>query len=142
MPTAETHITRALYLLGASSPIKPASPEIKSECLKSFNDMVERWGREGNEIYLTRADVLGDEVNNDEWANAAIQYCLAVEIAPICRVPVPPDVMARQKELMRDLVATSRMEALVPNDCAKDSRMPLGSGVVRGRVDVTRFEGE
>ena len=141
MPTANDHIKRSLYLIGASSPIKPASPEILAECLVTFNDMVEQWSSIGYEVYLTKAATLGSEVYNEEWASPVIQYTLAVMCAPICQVDVPPAVAARQMELMTQLQRTTRLNALDPDRVKADSRLPVGSGVDRGRYDDRRFFG-
>ena len=144
MPTANTHIERALYLIGASSPIKPASPEIKDQCLTTFNDMVSRWAKQGYETGLVKASSLGSEVYNDDYFNPVIQYSLAVECAPICRVPVPPEVFKRQSELARELLETTALEALVPDPVQYDPRLARGSGVTRERAYISRFyrEGE
>lgn len=139
MPTANTHIVRALYLLGASSPIKPASPEIKDQCLITFNDMEANWAKQGYETGLIKAASLGAEVYNDDAYNAVIQYTLAVECAPICRVSVPPEVAKRQAELMRELMETTKLGALVPVAVRYDSRLSRGSGVTRERADISRF---
>ena len=142
MPTANTHIERALYLIGASSPIKPASPEIKAQCLISFNDMVARWAKQGYETGLVKASALGSEVYNDDYFNPVIQYSLAVECAPICRVPVPAEVMNRKAELARELLETTALEALVPDPVRYDTRLSRGSGVTRERADISRFYSE
>ena len=142
MPTANTHIERALYLIGASSPIKPASPEIKDQCLTTLNDMEARWAKQGYETGLVKAASLGSEVYNDEYFNPDIQYTLAIECAPICRVPVPPEVAKRQAELMRELLETTALQALVPEPVRFDSRLPRGSGVTRERADISRFYSE
>lgn len=141
MPTANDHITRALYLNGGSSPINKASAETLTACLQSFNDLVEAWASKGYVTGLTRATALADVVNNEEWANEVIQYTLAVRLSPLVKAKVSDFVISEQRTLMRDLKSKTRLAALNPDAVGVDARLPVGSGIDRGSRNRSRFFG-
>lgn len=139
MPTAIEHINRALYLIGASSPIKPSSPETIEIARQTLNDMAYRWADQGIEVGLLEADMPGEEVQSYEWASPAIQYSLALELADILQVEAPPSVSLRQVQFFEEMRRRVRLCAVVPRRVQMDGRLPRGTGNDRGRRYGRRF---
>jgi hypothetical protein len=141
MPTAIEHMRAGLGLIGQDSIIMPAPPDILARCRVVLNSMIARWVNNGIEIEVIPAPVPGDEVYNDDWATPAIQYNLAVMMAPECRVACPPEVTKMAGDLYAEMLERTRLLRVSPNRSVPDGRLPVGSGNDRGGAYITRFYG-
>lgn len=139
MPTANEHINRAGFLVGLHSTVKPMSPALRDECLRTYNDMVAEWVNDGLELWFVQADVEGDEVYNDDWSSPAIQYNLAVRIAPLGQVEPPPRIIVEANRLYHAARQRVRLAKVTPGRVTYPGRLPVGSGVTQGARWRRRF---
>ena len=139
--TVEHHIKRALQLIGATSPIRPAPAETIQTALSVYNDMIARWFSEGIDVGAAQTETVGDDAQNDQWASPAIQYSLAIEVAPLLQIEASPGVIARASTLFVEMRSRVRLKEVDPSRVEPDGRLPYGSGNTRGRRYGRRFYG-
>lgn len=132
MSSTVAHVTAALELIGASSPIKPASPEIIARVKDALNQMIASWVNKGIEVGVIQNTTPGNEANEDDWAALAIRYNLAVLAGPICRIDVPPAVTLKAMELYEEMRSATRLTRVSPASLQCTGRFPRGSGNGRG----------
>lgn len=132
MASTISHVTAALELIGASSPIKPASPEIIARVKDALNQMIASWVNKGIEVGVIQNSTPGNEANEDDWAALAIRYNLAVLAGPICRVDVPPVVAMKAVELYEEMRSATRLTRVAPVSLQRSGRFPRGAGNGRG----------
>ena len=139
MAKAIDHINAALQLLGVSSAIRPAPPQMIATALSVYNDMIARWVEDGIEVGAIQVTAPGEETQNYQWAASSIQYSLAVEVAPRAQVDVPSAVLAGQVRLYAEMRERARLGEVIPGRAKVDPRLPVGSGNSRGGRYSRRF---
>ena len=123
-------IKNALKLIGVHTQVQPASPETFEDAREMLNDMVVEWQDKGIEIDFTPAEAINDELSAPAGTMTAIEYNLAVRMAPIMQVQVPPVVYDKAEVFFRQMErAWSNYE--VPEKVRK-STTPVGQGNQRG----------
>jgi hypothetical protein len=85
--------------------------------------------------------VPGEESQNYQWTSPALQYSLAIEIAPRAQVDIPQAVVVRQTELYSEMKSRIRLAEVAPGSVRPDGRLPVGSGNTRGVKNTRRFYG-
>ncbi len=124
MSTAADMITKALFLNGASSPINPASTELKQYTFEALVDMLIEWDALNINLGVTIPTNQSDELNNPPDTNQVIQFKLSVISAPLFKLMASADVRDRATELFDDLQINY---SIVP-DLSFPETLPIGTG--------------
>lgn len=128
MSTAISRITRALYLNGASSPINPASSELKQFAFEDLTSMLIDWAALNINLGVTIPTNQADELNNPPDTDLVIAYQLAVLSAPTFQIECPLSVKAKAAELYTNLLTT-----YAPHPLPEwTDTLPVGAGNSRG----------
>ena len=128
MSTAIDLITPALYLNGASSPINPASPELKNETFNVLVNMLIEWSSLNINLGVTIPTNPTDELNNPPDTNEVIKYQLAVRSAPYFQLTAPMSVMGEAAKLYSNLLTVYAPHSLPE----WTDTLPVGAGNTRG----------
>lgn len=137
------HVNAALQLLGLSSVIRPATPGMIDLGVEIYNDVIARWVEDGIEVGVVQSQVAGDESQVYPWAAQALQYSMAMMIAPRAQVDVSQAILSGHVELMHVMRERARLSSVVPEGRAQyDPRLPVGSGNSRGGRFSRRFYGK
>ena len=110
MSTALVRVTNALFILGANSPIKKARPEIFNLTFDILVTMLKLWSSQGIATGLTIPSVIGDELDEPAQAALAIDFNLAVTVAPYLQKIASAEASAKASQTMQAL-RTQKMEA-------------------------------
>ena len=106
MATAAFVVQSAAEEIGASSIVNPLAPESSNASFKRLLQMLNRWI--AKDIVLSDTFVLpvvlADEMNNDASTDQAIIDNLALQIAPLLRKVVTPDLKVNAKDSYDDLL--------------------------------------
>ena len=124
MSTALERVTNALFILGATSPIKKARPEIFNLTFDTLVTMLKLWSSQGISTGLTIPAVIGDELDEPAQIDFAIDFNLAVTVAPYLQKIASPEASSKASSTMQSLRTqfTAQPITLYPNS------LPLGSG--------------
>jgi hypothetical protein len=126
--TAIDLITPALYLNGASSPINPASQELKNLTFTALVDMLVEWAALNINLGIAIPTNPADELNNPPDTNQVIQYQLAILSAPLFQLDAPYSVKSKGAVLYTNLLTT-----YAPHPLPEwPDTLPVGSGNMRG----------
>jgi hypothetical protein len=124
MSTAQSLIDKALFVMGASSPMKPAQPEMYQQGLDGLIDMLSRWGNLNTNLGITIPSSLTTEINNPLGTDGAIYYTLAKELCPLFQKALGRDVLDMQARLFEDLLTVYNPLPLPQYP----STLPVGQG--------------
>ena len=124
MSTANKRVERALNLLGATSPIKKARPEVINLTFETLVEMLEYWGSQNINTGITIPQVIGDELNEPPQISMTIDYNLAITVAAYVQKTASQDVTDKAIELMEKL---RRQYSPQPQTKYPDT-LQLGSG--------------
>jgi len=124
MTTARTRVESALQLLGASSPIKKAGAEVRNKTFDTLVNMLELWGSENIAVPWTLPTTLGDELNEPPQTRLAIDYNLAVTVAPYIQKVATLEV----KTTAKSKLATLRTQYSPKPRKKYPSTLPFGTG--------------
>ena len=109
MATAAYVVQSAAEELGASSLVNPLAPESSNAAFKRLLQMLNRWISKdivlGDTFVLPV--VLADEMSNDLGTDQAIIDNLAINIAPLLRKVVTPDLRANAYDAYQDMLISS-----------------------------------
>jgi len=104
MSTAQERVNSALELLGATSPIKVASPEVINKTFDVLVSMLELWNSQSIGITgLTLPTDIGDELNEPPQVQLAIDFNLAITAAPYIRKIPTAETRMKAKSTMQQL---------------------------------------
>ena len=126
MTQAVALIKRALYSIGAHSQINPAPPEMLEEAVSYLADLVEDWLAEDIDIGATTPTSQNTDVDEPQAARYALVSNLALRLAPIARVPVPPEVVDAAESSYQDLRV--KYESVQIDDRVPSEATPVGQG--------------
>lgn len=93
MTTAATLIADALSLIQVQDPAQPVSPKKMTTGIKALNRMMARWEADGLSLGWSPVASPSDELPIPEEAEEAVEYNLAVRLAPRYGVTVEPAVI-------------------------------------------------
>jgi hypothetical protein len=124
MSTALERVNNALFILGATSPIKKARPEIFNLTFDVLVTMLKLWSSQGISTGLTIPAVIGDEMEEPAQIDFAIDFNLAATVAPYLQKVLSPEASSKASTTMQSLRAQFTVQpiTLYPNS------LPLGSG--------------
>lgn len=124
MSTALVRVTNALFILGSTSPIKEARPEIFNLTFDTLVTMLKLWSSQGISTGLTIPAVIGDEMDEPAQIDFAIDFNLAVTVAPYLQKIASSETSAKASQGMQALRTqfSPQPVTLYPNT------LPLGSG--------------
>lgn len=124
MTTARTRVESALQILGASSPIKKAGAEVTNKTFGTLVNMLELWGSENIAVPWTLPTTLGDELNEPPQTRLAIDYNLAVTVAPYIQKVATEEI----KKIAKSKLATLRTQFAPKPTTKYPSTLPIGTG--------------
>jgi hypothetical protein len=124
MSTANVRVNRALNLLGATSPIKKARPEVINLAFEVLVEMLNLWTAQNIALGLTIPTVIGDDIEEPSETVLAIDFNLAVTVAPYLFKDPTPAVINKARQTMQAM----RTEFVALPATLYPNTLPLGSG--------------
>lgn len=124
MSTAQVLIDKCLFAMGASSPMKPAQPEMYQQCLDGLASMLSKWSNLNISLGVTIPTALPDELNNPDGTDEAIYLTLAKQMAPMFQKVLGRELLSAQKEAFNDLMTIYSPSPLPQYP----STLPVGQG--------------
>jgi len=103
MSTANERVRSALQLVGADTPIKPARPEVINKTFKILQQMLLLWNSQSILTGLTFPSDIGDELDEPQQIQSAIDTMLAIKAAPAHQKTISQEVRALCKTDMQQL---------------------------------------
>lgn len=104
-------VARALRLIGVQDARKPVKPEDMQTGIEALNSMCARWEANGTSIGWSAVSNPNDDLPVMDYQRDAIDYCLALQLAPEYLVDPPIAVVAGAtrglSELRRDVAVAS-----------------------------------
>ncbi len=100
MTAASEIVRKAMFEIGATSPIKPVHLESVALAHDYLIDLLEEWEGQGVEtgIRIPEPDDQNTNINEPEDARQAVILVLATRLAGPLQKPIPPDVLNRKNE--------------------------------------------
>lgn len=137
MSTANFRINKALNLIGATSPIKEARPEIFNTTFEILVSMLELWKSQSIDTGIIIPTEIGDELEEPLSTSLTIDFNLAVTIAPYLLKEPSPFVSAKAAQLMQTMriVYSPLPETIYPDV------LPIGSGNKTRPLGVVFYPG-
>lgn len=115
MTTAIKHIERAMFMLGVSSPINKADPQIVNECFTSLKDFIAELDAAGHDTGAVIPETADEQMHNYEWSNTLIQSNLAVNIVNLFpNIELPAKVARTANRTMRELRTRTALDKYAP----------------------------
>lgn len=124
MSTALLRVTNALTIIGSHSPIKKARPEVFNLTFDTLVSMLQLWSAQNIGTGITIPDVIGDELDEPPQIHFAIDYNLAVTVAPYLQKKATPEVSAKAAQAMQAM----RTQFGIQSSTIYPGTLPLGSG--------------
>jgi hypothetical protein len=124
MSTAQTLIDKCLFAMGASSPMKPAQPEMYQQCLDGLGSLLTKWSNLNISLGVTIPTSLTDELNNPVGTDEAIYLTLAKQMAPTFQKVLGRELLSQQKSEFSDLMTVYSPSPLPQYP----STLPVGQG--------------
>ena len=132
MSTAIDVIQRALYTIGAHSEINPASPEMLVESFDYLVDLLRDWTGNDIDIGATIPTSQTSDLGEDSGSRHALILSLAIRLAPMARVAIPPGVIEQQWIAFEDL--RRKFETVTIADRTDSASVADGAGNMRGPI--------
>ena len=124
MSTANKLCDRALRLIGATSPIKPAAGETYQQCFEVLLSILNEYESQSVDMGLTIPTVIGNDLEEPADVTTSLEFILAANVAPYLQKPVTVNI----KKKVRAARQYIRSEyGPKPEKCFPDT-MPIGSG--------------
>jgi hypothetical protein len=124
MSTALVRVTNALTILGSHSPIKKARAEVFNLTFDTLVSMLQLWNSQNIAAGFTIPDVIGDEMDEPPQIQFAIDYNLAVTVAPYLQKIATAETSAKAMQTMQAM----RSQFGVQSSTIYPGTLPLGSG--------------
>ena len=124
MSTALVRVTNALTLLGSTSPIKKARPEVFNASFDVLVSMLQLWNSQNIGTGITIPSAIGSELAEPSQIQLAIDYNLAVTLAPYLQKTVTLEISAKAKQTMQAM----RTQFSPRGRTSYKNTLPLGAG--------------
>lgn len=134
MATSNDIIRPALFSIGASSDINPATPEMLQAAFNRFVVMMQKFEVDGMQTVLgtdfteNPPTDIAAEINNSVGSDLALECVFAIWVAPIFQI-IPSDT---DKALARTAMSTIRTKAFTATAPEWPETLPIGGGNRRG----------
>lgn len=92
-----------MQLLGADTPIKPARAEVFNKTFTVLQQLLALWNSQGLNFGLVYPETLGDELNEPEQTQLAIDHMLAIKASSYIQKSPTEGVRTEAKILMQQL---------------------------------------
>jgi hypothetical protein len=132
MATNQQTIDRALYELGYHEYGASADATDAADALIAFNDMMAQWRHQDRDFNWFSQDTLGDTTPLPDWAQGAVQTCLAMRLSTVFNTAPSGQLVQDEVKAKRFLTNTLINLHLENTDM---SHLPQGTGVT-GRYDI------
>lgn len=135
MATAQDIMTKAMYVMGEGSAMKPIDPSAYQVLFSVLIGMLTRWENLNTALGITIPATYTDELGNPVDTDSAIYYTLSLEGAPLFQKTLSMEARAIQQSLYNAMLTTYNPSPLPQYP----STLPVGQGNRRSGWDMAYY---